>query len=528
MPVERLAYADTGRFARPVIDHLANDPFIREFLDLAPDHDGLRRAAERVDFDPAKRAVLCAAMEEQHAALDPHPSVRENLRRLRDPRALTITTGHQLCLFTGPLYVPYKILNAIRLAREASQLLQRPVVPVFWMATEDHDAAEIDHAVINDRTIRWPGAGGGPVGRMPLRGIAEQVEEAIAALGPGESTAHVAHLLREAYREDRTLAEATRLFVHALFGHLGLLIVDGDDPALKRLFAPTMTEELLNQITQRTVTYANERIKERYAVQAHAREINLFHLRTGQRSRITMEDAHFQVLDGGPRWLLDELLTQVQEHPEAFSPNVLLRPVYQATVLPDIAYIGGGGELAYWIQLRWLFQALQVPMPAFFLRTSAATLSAKHRQQWEGMGLGARDLFHSADTVKAEVASRTAGFRTDLEQEKAGLKRLYASVSQLATAADGSLKGSVAAREQQAIRGLERIEKGLLRAAKHDQAVAMQRIEAIHEALFPAGGLQERRDSFLPVLAAHGLAAVENWMEILDPLDPTFVLVSEP
>jgi uncharacterized protein YllA (UPF0747 family) len=101
-------------------------------------------------------------------------------------------------------------------------------------------------------------------------------------------------------------------------------------------------------------------------------------------------------------------------------------------------------------------------------------------------------------------------------------------VSQLATAADGSLKGSVAAREQQAIRGLERIEKGLLRAAKHDQAVAMQRIEAIHEALFPAGGLQERRDSFLPVLAAHGLAAVENWMEILDPLDPTFVLVSEP
>ncbi|MEZ4791684.1 MAG: bacillithiol biosynthesis cysteine-adding enzyme BshC [Flavobacteriales bacterium] len=527
MPVERLAYADTGRFAAPVIDHLANDPFIRHFLDLPPDRDGLRRSAERVDFDPGKRAVLCAALDEQHAALDLHPAVRENLRRLRDPRALTITTGHQLCLFTGPLYVPYKILNAIRLAREATELLGRPVVPVFWMATEDHDAAEIDHAVINGRTIRWKGAVGGAVGRMHLRGIGEQVEEAIAALGEGEGVDHLARLLREAYHEDRTLAEATRHFIHALFGHHGLVIVDGDDPALKRLFAPIITEELLNQVAQRTVAYADERIKERYTVQAHAREINLFHLRNCHRSRIVQEEDHYQVLDGGPRWTLDELLARVEAHPEDFSPNVLLRPVYEATILPDIAYIGGGGELAYWIQLHWLFQAMRVPMPAFFLRTSAATISVKHRQQWKELGLDVKDLFRKVDAVKTEVAARDAGFRTELTAERAELERLYATIGEMATAADGSLEGAVAARKQQALRGLERLEKGLVRAAKRDQDVAMQRIDAIHHALFPGGGLQERRDCFLPVIAAHGLAAVDTWLDLLDPLDPTFALVGE-
>lgn len=527
MPVERLAYADTGRFATPVIDHLANDPFIRQFLDLPPDMDGLRQAAARVDFDPAKRAALCAALDEQHAALDLHPAVRENLRRLRDPRAFTVTTGHQLCLFTGPLYVPYKILNAIRLAREASVALDRPVIPVFWMATEDHDAAEIDHAVINGRTIRWNGAGGGAVGRMRLRGITEQVEEAITALGVGEGADHLAKLLREAYREDRTLAEATRHFVHALFGHHGLVIVDGDDPALKRLFAPIIQEELLNQVAQRTVAYADERIKERYAVQAHAREINLFHLRNGHRSRIVQDDDHYQVLDGGPRWTLDELLARVEAHPEDFSPNVLLRPVYEATILPDIAYIGGGGELAYWIQLHWLFQALRVPMPAFFLRTSAATISAKHREHWGALRLEAKDLFRMVDEVKTEVAARTAGFRTELTAERAELERLYVAISEVATAADGSLEGAVAARREQAMRGLERLEKGLVRAAKRDQAVAMQRIDAVHAALFPNGGLQERRESFLPVIAAHGLGAIDHWLELLDPLDHTFALVGE-
>ncbi|HRF81914.1 MAG TPA: bacillithiol biosynthesis BshC, partial [Flavobacteriales bacterium] len=246
---------------------------------------------------------------------------------------------------------------------------------------------------------------GGAVGRMKLNGIAAQVEEAIAALGVGTDAERVAAMLRKAYTEEHSLAEATRIFIHDLFGHYGLVIVDGDDAALKRLFTPIITEELVNQVAARAVSYANERIETRYPVQAHAREINLFYLRNG-RSRIVQEGDHFQALDGGPRWTLEELLVRVEAHPEDLSPNVLLRPVYQEHILPNIAYIGGGGELAYWIQLRWLFQALRVPMPVVFLRTSAATISEKHLRQWNELGLSATDLFGYLLTLKGEVAKR--------------------------------------------------------------------------------------------------------------------------
>lgn len=527
MQVERIAYADTGRFAAPVIDHLNNDPFIREFLQLPPELDGLKRAAEERHFSEEHRAVLCAALEHQHERLDLHMAVRANLDKLKRPDCLTVTTGHQLCLFTGPLYVPYKILNAVRLAREAEKELNRPVVPVFWMATEDHDAAEIDHATINGRTVKWKGASGGAVGRMHLNGIHEAVEEAVKALGPGEHAAWVAGKLRAAYAEGRTLTEATRQFVHDLFGHMGLVVIDGDDPALKHLFAPVIEQEVLNNIAQRTVAYADERIKERYTVQAHAREINVFHLRPGHRSRIVADGDRFQVLDGGPRWTMDELLNEVRRVPQDFSPNVLLRPVYQEVVLPNIAYIGGGGELAYWVQLRWLFQGLQVPMPVLFLRTSAATLSAKHLHQWQEMGLCIADLFAPLDPLKAAVAKRSAGFRTELNAERGELERLYAALLAEATKSDASLRGAVEARRTQALRGVERLEKAMVRAAKRDQDVLMRRIDSIHEAVFPGGGLQERRDNILPLIAAQGLAALDAWSQLLDPLDKRFAVVVE-
>jgi bacillithiol biosynthesis cysteine-adding enzyme BshC len=528
MEVFRIAYAATGRFTPPVIDHLSNDPFIRQLLVHPPDASGLMAAAAERTVPASDREVLCTALEAQFSGLELHPAVRAELHRLRDERTLTVTTGHQLCLFSGPLYVPYKILNTIRLARSAEKLFQRPVVPVFWMATEDHDLAEVDHAVVRDRRIRWVSDAAGAVGRMPLVGISAAVEEAIDAMGQGAHAAEMATLLRACYQEGRTLADATRRFVHGLFGRFGLIIVDGDDPALKRLFAPVIQEELLNQVVQRSVQYANDRIRTRYTVQAHAREINLFHLRPGHRSRIVLDGDHYQVLEGGPRWDVDRLLEEAGQRPHHFSPNVLLRPVYQETVLPNIAYIGGGGELAYWIQLRWLFQALRVPMPAVFLRTSAATILDKHMRQWRELGLEVEDLFAPWDAVKTRVATGSAGFSTDLRTAVLDLNRIYDSIREQAVAADPTLLGSVEARRTQALRGVERIGKAMVRAAKRDQEVALRRMDGIHAALFPSGGLQERRDNILPLLAAKGVGELDRWLDLLDPLDHRFTLLVEP
>jgi bacillithiol biosynthesis cysteine-adding enzyme BshC len=523
----RIPYADTRRFTSLVEDYLAQVEALRELYGFTPDLSGLRQAAEQRTFDPASRLTLCTALAEQYKGMALPDAVRDNLSALRRPDALTITTGHQLCLFGGPLYVTFKILNAVRLARTMSANLGRPVLPVFWMATEDHDRAEIDHTYFNGHKLHWQGRDGGAVGELLLKDIGPVVEEAIALLGTGAQAGELAALLRDAYRPEHTLAKATRHFVNALFGRFGVLIVDGDDPALKQRFVPHMREELLNQVVQRTVAHANAKLAQHYTVQAHAREINLFHLCPGHRRRIVLEGQGYRVLDGGPSWSTDQLLHELATRPERFSPNVLLRPVYQETILPNIAYVGGGGELAYWLQLRWLFQALRVPMPVVLLRTSAGFLSAKHLRQWEELGLTLPDLFAPPDATKARVAAERAPFSTDISAERDHLQAFYLDLATRAAAVDPSLKASAEAHATRALHGLERLGKALLRSAKRREADALARMDRVHHALFPGGGLQERRDNILPMLAAHGIGFLDHLLEDLDPLAGTFTVFVE-
>jgi bacillithiol biosynthesis cysteine-adding enzyme BshC len=524
MPVTRIPYADTRRFSALVTDYLAGHEGLRELHAEPPTREGLHRTAQARPFSAEDRLVLSTALAAQYAGLALPDAVSDNLAALRRPDALTVTTGHQLCLFGGPLYVPFKILNVVRLARQLTTELGRPVLPVFWMATEDHDRAEIDHTWLNGSRVHWPGHAAGAVGRMPLHDIDAVLAQAAALLGDGDHAPAIRDLLYAAYRPDRTLAQATRHFVNALFGRFGVLCVDGDDPALKQRFVPHMREEVLNQVALRTVSHANARLAERYAVQAHAREINLFHLCPGHRRRIVQEGEGYHVLDGGPSWSPDQLLRELEARPEDFSPNVLLRPVYQETILPNIAYVGGGGELAYWLQLKPLFHALQVPMPAVLLRTSAGFLPAKHMRQWADLGLTATDLFASFDALRARVAAERVPFSTDMAAERERLQAFYHDLAARAAAADPSLKASAEAHATRALHGLERFGKALLRSAKRREADALARMDRVHAALFPGGGLQERRDNILPMLAAQGEGLLDRLLAELDPLDPRFTL----
>ncbi|MEZ4755598.1 MAG: bacillithiol biosynthesis cysteine-adding enzyme BshC [Flavobacteriales bacterium] len=526
MEVLRIPYSDTRTVAPLVQAYLNDDPALRGHYRHRPNDQGLHAAAQRT-FDPSARQVLVEVLRDQYAGLPDTAAVQANIELLARPDALTITTGHQLVLFGGPLYVPFKVLNIIRLAREQSERLQRPVLPVFWMATEDHDRAEVDHTYFRGQRIQWPGTAGGAVGRLPLHGIEAAVEQAVQALGEGYNAAEYAALIRSCYRPDRTLAEAMRLLMHGLFGAQGLLILDGDDPRLKRLFIPVMREELLNQVAERTVRYANERLPKGYEGQAHARPINLFHLSPGHRRRIVEEDGRFRVLDGGPSWTADELLAELEARPADFSPNVLLRPVYQETVLPNMAYIGGAGELAYWLQLGWLFQALQVPMPAVLMRTSAAFLPAKRWRQWQELGLGSADLFADGAELRRRVAGRAVSFRTELAAERAELHAFYQRLQAVAVAADGTLRGAVDAREASAQQGLDRLERSLLRAARRQADDQLARLDVTLNAMAPGGTLQERRENILPLLAERGPRLLELLQQELDPLKSAFAVLVE-
>lgn len=523
MPVLHFPYRSTRLFAPVVPDHVERDPFLRDFTGTPAEREALFEARSSRILDPALRTVLVDAIREGYAGMSAPTAVQANINLLLRAGTTTVTTGHQLCLFTGPLYVPLKILNVVRLARELSTT-DRPVVPIFWMATEDHDLPEVDHVVINGHRVHWASANaGGAVGRLLLEGIGPVVEEAIRLMGPGPFASETADALRQAYRPGFTLAQATRRFVTHLFGRFGVVCVDGDHPGLKQAFVPVMHEELLNSITERAVGYANEKLAGRYSIQAHAREINLFHLRPGHRSRIERTEQGFKVLDGGPEFRVDDMLDAVSTRPQDFSPNVLLRPLFQESVLPNIAYVGGGGEVAYWLQLRWLFQAARIPMPAVVLRTSALWLDAKQSDHWKGLGLAMEDLFAAIEALRERVATERTGWSTSLADEQAASERSFDALTERLKKADPTLEGAALAAKTRALKGLAVLEHKLLRAAKRQQSDALARLNGVYEALI-GRGLEERRENVLPRYAVEGPALLDGWLEALDPLAGVFTV----
>lgn len=519
-------YADTGRFNSLVIGYLKGDRRLKDHYRWQPDRTGLEAAAEARAFAPGARAALCRVLEAQYGGQPVQPEVRTNLDRLRDPDTLTVTTGHQLCLFTGPLYVPFKILNVVRLARELSTN-ERAVVPVFWMATEDHDRPEIDHAWIHGQRVEWPGSTAGAVGKLPLEGMEGVLEQVDELLGLGTHADELRALLHRCYRPEYDLATATRSFVDALFGRFGVIVLDADEPDLKRLFIPQMRSELLEGVAQKEVADANARLAKHWSPQAFARAINLFYLTPGARRGIELQGDRFQVLDGGPAFNRARLLAELEEHPERFSPNVILRPVYQEVVLPNIAYVGGGGELSYWFQLKGVFDRLGVPMPSLILRTSAALLTQKDVERTEALGLGVPELFASWDVLSARIAKQRAVFSTSMQAERDAAALFYARLLQRASAADRTLEGAVKAIEKKAQRGLDALERKLVRAAKRSEQESLARLASVHQRLFPGGGLQERRDNFMPWYAQQGPAFFDQLLEHLDPLDPRFSVLLE-
>lgn len=525
MRPQSLPYHATGRFARVVLDYLDKAPPLRPLYAWPFSRQGIQEAIAARRFAPEARMRLLGALRRQYAGMDLHPAVAANLKALEDPASVTVTTGHQLCLFTGPLYVPLKILNVVRLARNLSTA-GRPVVPVFWMATEDHDRAEVDHAWLGDRRLTWPGATAGAVGRMPLSGIEAVLEELDEALGHGSRAEELLALVRRCYRPEHTLAQATRLFVDALFGHYGVIVLDGDDAELKAAFAPIVRTELVEQATAAAEALSRDAL-EPYGEQAFARPINLFYLEAEGRTRIEHLEGGYRLSGTGPLRTQAEVLREVDEHPERFSPNVLLRPLYQETILPNVAYVGGGGEVAYWLQLKPVFDRFHVQMPVVVLRTSAAFLLGKDPARLRELQLDVPDLFRPLDELRTRVALSRATFSTSLAGERDRAFGLYEELAQRARQANPTLEGAARAAAQRSLKALERLEAKFVRVAKRQQADDLARLDAIHAHVFPSNGLQERRDNFMPFYLRFGDAFFDTLLNALDPLDQRFTVLVE-
>ena len=534
MQSEGIPFKETGFFSRLIVDYLEQLPELQPFYGRFPNLDafGAQIQEKEKSFAPAHRKVLVEVLREQYADLKISGSTQEHLGKLAEATTFTVVTGHQLNLFTGPLYFVYKILSTIKLSRILKERYpDHHFVPVYWMGTEDHDFEEVNHFNFRGKEIRWNRTAGGAVGRMDTSGLEAVFEKFSADLGPGKRAETLRQLFRRAYLEHSTMAEATRFLVNELVGHLGLVILDSDDARLKTLFIPHIEKDLFGHLGYRKVSESIERLNAlpgNYRIQVSPRELNFFYLTEGFRSRLVEEGGVYGVLDSELRFSQEELREELRAHPERFSPNVTTRPLYQEAILPNLCYIGGGGELAYWLELKDFFAESGVPFPMLLLRNSALLVSEKQKRKAGKLHLDLKDLFRDPNDLAEKKVREISEIEIDFSPQRRHLQAQFKALYELAAKTDKSFLGAVKAQEVKQLNGLDHLEKRLMKAQKRKLKDVLDRTHLLQEALFPEGGLQERNRNFSEFFLAIGPDLLTGLLQDFQPLDQNFSIITYP
>ncbi|MEM7110661.1 MAG: bacillithiol biosynthesis cysteine-adding enzyme BshC, partial [Bacteroidota bacterium] len=428
----------------------------------------------------------------------------------------TVTTGHQLNLFTGPLYVIYKIITVINTCRHlAEQYPDYNFVPLYWMASEDHDFEEIDHFRFDGKKYQWKTDQTGAVGRFDLSSIQDFVKSV-----PG-----VPEFFPEAYQQ-KSLAAAVRHYMNYLFGAFGLVVIDGDDHALKRIFEHIAKDDLRNHTAHRLVTSRTQEINDLgYKTQVNSRKINLFYLDKGVRERIEKVENSFEVLNTELRFSEQEIVRLVDLAPEKLSPNVILRPLYQETILPNLAYVGGPSEVAYWLQLKPVFDHYGEQFPVLMPRNFAMIIPDHVQKKFEKTRLSNEDLFLDKHKLLADIAVSNADHKVRLNGQVQEVVDMFHRIREQASIIDSTLTAHVEAQQARTKHRLELIEKKFVRAEKRRQVEKVGQVEAVLDYLFPHGGLQERTDNFLNFYLENP-RFIDQLVSYFDPFDYRFYVIN--
>lgn len=530
MPTDCLPYRETGYFSNLITNYLDQEEALKPFYHRFPTADNLIKQAEEKGqfFSPLSRKRLYDSLTAQYKNTNTSAETQLNLEHLASENTFTITTGHQLNLFTGPLYFLYKIISVINLCKELKEKdPDRNYVPIYWMATEDHDFDEINYFNFQGKKVQWNREDGGAVGELSTDGLAEVLALFKTQLGTSRNAEYLSKLFNDAYINHDNLADATRYLGNELFGEYGLVIVDGNDAGLKELFAPYVQRELLEGVSHAKVTQQTEQLTALgYPEQVHPREINLFYITKGIRERIIKVDDMYVVNDTDIRFREKEILNELANHPERFSPNALLRPLFQEVILPNLCYIGGGGELAYWFQLKTYFEEVGVPFPALLLRNSALIRTEKQRIKAENLGVSLPNLFLKQNELINRKVRAISNIEIDFSTQRSFLKEQFKAMHLLAEETDASFIGAVKAQEVKQLKGLENLESRLLRAQKRKLSDHVQRLVDLQNEVFPMQSLQERNTNFSQFYLEFGEQLIPELVNALEPLGGEYTVVT--
>jgi bacillithiol biosynthesis cysteine-adding enzyme BshC len=476
-----------------VQDYLDGKETVSDLFEKFPDYQTLIASHDQIKSRSLDRETLVKVLLSQSKGSDYSTELTTSqINNLKEESVSSITTGHQLCVYGGPMFFLYKILSVISLS-EKLKVDGKSCVPIYWMASEDHDFEEINHIFVKGEKVNWSTSQSGPVGRMHLKELDVFKQRVADILKDDYRYDKPLQELDQIFGAEKTLSEAIRDFVYWIFADSGVVVIDADDKDLKSLFAPYLNQELEYAFSQTAIENNNRRLSTLgYSAQVAGREINLFWMKDGYRERIIKTEFGFETADGLNQWAKEELLALVKTNPECFSPNVILRPLYQEVMLPNLAYVGGPGETSYWLQLKGVFDSANVQMPMVLLRdmfTVVDTLAVKNKKQLDVEWV---DLFDNQDELVKRLLRKDGSHEDIVAKRQEILQLSFIEMIHELSHFDESLRQNAEAEMVRLNNKLESLKKKVLRSEKMKNEVLVGRVDHLYEFAFPNGSPQER------------------------------------
>jgi len=477
-------------------------------------------------FDNSQREIIYKAFSDQLSHFTLSSKQKENIESIKSPNTFTITTGHQLNLFSGPVFFVYKILQTIKTCTNLKQkFTDFNFVPVYWMASEDHDFAEINHFKTENNFYEINEKSGGAVGRIKINDtffISEFEKEFKDSIFGTE----LILMLKEAYKVGNTLTEAIQILVNRLFSEFGLLILDGDSKQLKNQVKDIFKDELIHFSLHKTSKEKVDFLTKKYGkVQVNPREINLFYL-SETRDRIDFDGEEYIIVDTDKKFTEAEILSELESFPEKFSPNALMRPVYQEKVLPNLAYIGGNAEIMYWLELKDYFAEINLPFPILIPRNSMLFIKEKTLGKIEKLDLKIEDFFQNFTKITNSKILQNNSILDILDEKEKSLIHNFSELKKLAETTEKSFGNMVKAEEVRQLKSFKRMKKRLLHAEKIKQNELLERLEMLFLNVHPAKTWQERIFNFSVFFADYGYSWLENCLEEMEVEQSKLIIVA--
>lgn len=512
---ELLSFEQTNAFSTFFLDYINQKESLKGFYNLTPELENFEKQITEKKFSEQKRKKLHKVLSEQYKNI-PNPP-QKLIDSLLLPNTFTVTTGHQLNIFSGPLYFHYKIITVIKLAEKLKKKYPKyNFVALYWMASEDHDYEEISVFNLFGKQFNWQTEQRGAVGRFSNQGLDKIIEEIGEDCEP----------FKRAYTNYETLADATRFYTDEFYKGNDLLILDADDKILKNQLKNVIKSELLEHKANDLVEQTSKRLKEKgYKTQIYPRKINLFYLKDGIRERIVRHQDDFVVLNTQLKFSKDQILALAENKPELFSPNVVLRPLYQEIILPNLSYTGGPAEMVYWLQLKSTFEYFDVPFPILLPRNFALYINKNTNKKKEKLELSTEDLFKEIHILKKEYVQKNAVNSIVLDTEIENMQLIYEQIKVKVKNIDNSLAGFLIGEEKKTIKSLEKIAQRLKKSEERKHETALKQIEALKNKLLPGGSLQERKDNILNFYINDKEFLMTMFMH-LEPFDFRFHVIS--